>query len=478
MVSDIHYERALLACLCQFGLDAYSEIEYLDQKCFSDQSNSILFDILKNVIESGSKPDIATILSRSNELGFGKIFEKPEEISYLRSLFNFPALLYNTSTYGSKLKKINIINDLNEVVKNIQNDLSNLRGDESIEHILNIAENPINNISSKIYNHENNQPIQICDDIENYVYEVLNDPLRFVGLQTGFDAYDYAIGGGLRRAGVDVVAGRPKSGKSSIGLQIALNLASVGIPVLIVDTEMNITGQKNRVIANQSNVDINEFTSGQVQNNNNNLKKIIDTSRKINKYPLYHINVSGKDFKSICSIMRNWIKKHVGRDSNGKTNDCLIVYDYLKLTTSDDIGRNMQEYQALGFQMTELYNFMVKYDSSCLAFVQLNRELDVSQSDRIKWLCTSFSKFLNKSDEEMADDQSMGVRNPYNRKIEVEVCRFGPGTEFGNYINVRMQGKYCKVDPGPTRNELQRTFTPPDIATAGTDTDATTDDEG
>ena len=133
----------------------------------------------------------------------------------------------------------------------------------------------------------------------------------------------------------------------------------------------------------------------------------------------------------------------------------------------------MQEYQALGFQMTELYNFMVKNDCACLAYVQLNREMDVSQSDRIKWLCTSFSKFLLKSPEEMAEDIAAGEKVPYNRKIEVEVCRFGPATEYGNYINVRMHGEFAKLDPGPTRNELYRHFTPPDILTAGEDSHST-----
>lgn len=469
MLKDIHYERAILSCICQFGLDAYSEVEYLDSECFSDQANAILFDVCKNIVDGGNKPDVASIMSVSNDMGFGKLFERDEEVGYIRSLFNFPASLSNSGMYGAKLKKLYTINKLMMASELIHADLSNLTGAESIDQIIATAENPISEITDKVFNIENSTPTQLCLGIEDYIYDVMEDPSKYSGLKTGFDAYDEAIGGGLRRGAVDVMGGRSKSGKSSHGLQVAVNLSSRGIPVLIIDTEMMASGQKNRVIANQSMVDVNEITSGEIQKKQEKFKKVIETARRIDKLPLYHINVSGRDFKSILSIMRQWIKKVVGRAPDGKLNDCVIIYDYLKLTTSDDISKNMQEYQALGFQMTELYNFMVKTDCACLAYVQLNREMDVSQSDRIKWLCTSFSKFLLKSPEEMAEDIAAGEKVPYNRKIEVEVCRFGPATEYGNYINVRMHGEFSKLDPGPTRNELYRHFTPPDILTAGED---------
>ena len=107
--------------------------------------------------------------------------------------------------------------------------------------------------------------------------------------------------------------------------------------------------------------------------------------------------------------------------------------------------------------------------------------MEASQSDRIVWLCTSFTKFLLKSPEEMAEDVEKGVNPPYNRKLEVTQSRFGPGTEFGNYINVRMRGQFAKLDPGPTRNEVEEgelEIEVPDILTAGNDTDTPFDDAG
>ena len=42
--------------------------------------------------------------------------------------------------------------------------------------------------------------------------------------------------------------------------------------------------------------------------------------------------------------------------------------------SSNSITNNIQEYQALGFQITSLHNLCVKLDIPCLSFVQLNRD--------------------------------------------------------------------------------------------------------
>ena len=96
---------------------------------------------------------------------------------------------------------------------------------------------------------------------------------------------------------------------------------------------------------------------------------------------------------------------------DGTAKDCVIVYDYLKLMDSQGISQDLKEYQVLGFMMTSLHNFAVRYKVPILGFIQLNRDGitkettdTASGSDRIIWLCSNFSIFKRKSDEEIADD--------------------------------------------------------------------------
>ena len=83
-----------------------------------------------------------------------------------------------------------------------------------------------------------------------------------IGVSSGFPRYDAAIGGGLRRKCVDLVSARPKVGKSVFADNVALNVASKGIPVLMLDTEMSKEDHLNRLIANLSEIPINEIATG------------------------------------------------------------------------------------------------------------------------------------------------------------------------------------------------------------------------
>ena len=126
--------------------------------------------------------------------------------------------------------------------------------------------------------------------------------------------------------------------------------------------------------------------------------------------------------------------------------------------SSSSITNNIQEYQALGFQITSLHNLCVKLDIPCLSFVQLNRDgitkesTDaVSGSDRLIWLCTSFSIFKAKSIEEVAEDGP----NAGNRKLIPIVSRHGAGLDDGDYINMNMQGSHARLTEIMTRNEMR-----------------------
>jgi len=281
-----------------------------------------------------------------------------------------------------------------------------------------------------------------------------------IGVSTGFARFDHAIGGGLRRKCVDLVAARPKVGKSMFGDGVALHVAGeLNIPVLMLDTEMSKEDHFNRILANLSGVSINDIAMGKFAKNPVDKEKVRQAAEKFKEMPYDYISIAGMPFEQTLSMMRRWILQRVGVDENGRTKNCLIVYDYLKLMSSDSINYNLQEFQVLGFQITSLHNFCVQYDCPCLSFVQLNRDgitkesTDVvSGSDRLIWLCTSFTIFKKKSDEEIAEDgDDIG-----NRKLVPVVARHGAGLEDGDYINISMRGDVARIVENKTRNEIKK----------------------
>ena len=381
-----------------------------------------------------------------------------EEIGFIRSLFNFPIHKENVGAHASKIAKLKLARDLQKTLKACEKDLESITGEEDIMDLVAKIEEPLLEATGDIYQSSKKKTELIGVEIDDYVQHLSENVSDFAGIPSGFSRFDVAIGGGLRRKSVDLVAARPKVGKSMFGDAVAMHVAgNLNIPVLMLDTEMSKEDHLHRILASISGVEINRISTGKFSENAIESEKINEAKEKLKNIPYHYISIAGESFENILAQMRKWIYQHVGFDENGVTKDCLIVYDYLKLMGSEGINASMQEYQVLGFQITKLHNFCVKYDVPCLSFVQLNRDgitresTDVvSGSDRLIWLCTSFSIFKMKSEEEIVTD---GPDNG-NRKLVPIVARHGEGLEDGDYVSMKMFGKYGRIQEGETRNEI------------------------
>ena len=71
-------------------------------------------------------------------------------------------------------------------------------------------------------------------------------------------------------------------------------------------------------------------------------KKVRDCQLLKQDQDYYHYHVSNKSIDEICSIIKRWYYNKVGRG-----NQCIIAYDYVKLT-GEKISANWAEHQAIG----------------------------------------------------------------------------------------------------------------------------------
>tara|TARA_R100000808_G_scaffold5713_1_gene17202 strand:+ start:32989 stop:34449 length:1461 start_codon:yes stop_codon:yes gene_type:complete len=461
ILNDAAAERAVLSGLCQYGSQAFVDVDdVITSTSFVHESNQAIYKCLCKSLEHSDQIDLSSILSAATELNLHEALNDKKELEYLRSIFNFPIHLENVRKHAIKIRKLEFARQIQKQVKQIYTDVSEISGDETVDEILSLAENPIFELSNTVNSGKSDKPVSLGEDVEEYIQHLLDNPMQMMGIPSGFGRYDTAIGGGFRRKCVDLIAARPKVGKSMFADNVAMYIASeLNIPVLMLDTEMSKEDHLNRILAGLSGMDINYIATGKFSNSAIDTEKLERASEKLKNIPYEYISIAGKSFEETLSVMRRWIAQTVGFDENGRTNDCMIIYDYLKLMTSDSISSSLQEFQVLGFQITSLHNFCVQYDCPCLSFVQLNRDgitkesTDVvSGSDRLIWLCTSFSIFKNKSEEEVAED---GPENG-NRKLVPLVARHGSGLSDGDYINVKMRGEVGKIEEGVTRNELKK----------------------
>jgi replicative DNA helicase len=459
ILADPSAERAVLSGICKYGEEVYLDIaDILQETSFTVDSNSIIYKCIKSVCEHShcSSVDIASIYSAAQELGVSHILSRKEETLHLKAILDFPVNKENIGRFAAKIRKLQIARLLHEQLEVAKDKLLEVNGSESISNILSIAEDTVFDFTS-LLNDTDSAPVCIGGDIEGYIQNLIDNPIDQVGIPTGFPVYDQAIGGGLRKGTVNIIAARPKTGKTLLVDNMGFNISKLGIPVLNMDTEMNKEDHINRLLAMITEIEINTIETGKFSDSQDKKTKINNAVNALKTSKIYYKSIAGKAFEEQLAIMRRWIVKEVGLEDDGTAKPCVIFYDYLKLMDSQGMSQDLKEYQVLGFMMTALHNFATRYKVPIVGFVQLNRDGitkestdTASGSDRIIWLCSNFTIFKRKSDEEIAEDgPSEG-----NRKLIPIISRHGGGLDDNDYINCHMKGWCAKITEGRTKLEI------------------------
>jgi replicative DNA helicase len=449
MINDVAAERAVLAGICTYGSDAYLEIcDFVKVDSFSVESNQVIFKCLNHILKDNNevkKIDLPSIWSAAAELKLSRVLEKKEEAQHLNSILLLDVQYNNVRKFAAKLRRLQVARMIENQGEILKQKMRETDGTETIAQLLGMAEETIFDFAA-IFDAESELKAKLVgQDVMEYVQYLQDNPVQQLGIPTGLPGYDESIGGGLN-PGIAMIVARAKEGKTSLAINVAKNITKdQKIPVLYLDTEMVEKGRykdvSNKLLACLSSVDVNRIKTGQFSKSTVERERVVEAAKVLEGLNLYRIDISGKPFEDIISCMRRWVQGTVGLNPDGTAKDCVIIYDYLKVMNGEGINDSMQEYQLLGIMMTAIQNFALRYTMPVLAFAQMNRgglsssgADTVAGSDRISWFCTSLTAFQSKSEEELAEQgQEMG-----NKKLYTILSRYGPGHDFGEYVNVQM----------------------------------------
>ena len=459
VLQDSAAERAILSSFIQHGKDAYYSVtDILDISCFVDVNNQFIYKCLCHILEADKTVDVPTILSSANDIGILEQVNNSEQMTFIRSLFNLPVKKENVRKHAVKIKKLQIGRLAQEKHKEAYSLLADIDGTQTIDEILAISEKPLLELSFSLNSQKTDGPLQIADGGRELLESLCNNPVKNIGIPTPFARFNQVIGGGLRNGGVNLIAARPKQGKTTFGKEVALHVSGkLKIPTLFLDTEMVKDDQYFRSLASISRVPINEIETGQFGQDAMKKKRVFDADSILQNMFYKHCAIAGKPFDEIIAVIRRWILQDVGYNSDGTVKPCLVIYDYFKMMNQESM-QGMEEYQALGFQISKLSDFCKLYQFPVLAFVQINRDgvtketSDIiSGSDRLLWLCHSLSIWKRKTKEEFENDSDNG-----NMKLIPLEARFGASLDEGDYIHYTMDGERSMISEGRTFKETKK----------------------
>lgn len=442
ILQDAGMERAILAGITTHGADCFFEIE--DILCITDfywPINQELFKIISYLVhqEDIKTFDIPSIQATAKILGYEDFTSGGKNSEYLDAIMDESGSSKdNVRAIVIAVYKLSLARQAYLATVTVQNNLRKITGAEGVDEIISQIEEPIFEFTGSIVSQGSNI-VSLGQKFEHTMKALSENPQDIIGIPTGFHAWDEAIGGGFRPATVNVVGARQKQGKSFFCINVAKNVAENGIPVLYLDTELTSETQLHRLTSLVSCVELNHIETGKFEANKHESCAVWGCQEYMENLPIDHFSVAGLAPQAIMSIARRWLSKTVGFTDSGAAKPCLIIYDYLKLMDGGGFKNNLQEYQLLGFLITALHNFAVKFKLPILATVQLNRDgvekegaEVISGSDRIGWLCSNFTILKQKTPTELNEDPpSNGTK-----KLVVTDTRYGGGMESGEYINI------------------------------------------
>jgi len=200
----------------------------------------------------------------------------------------------------------------------------------------------------------------ITDSLLKHITEIHNGEKDTFGLPTGFADFDSLIGG-LQKAEVTIIAGRPAMGKTTFVMNIAHHVAKAGTGVLIFSMEMASERLVQKLISTISGVNTKKMDRGLMTPDQ--LKAVQEAAIFLKKLP---ITIDESSALGITQIQAR-AKIQAMRRSIG-----LVVVDYMQLGKAKAVSRE-QEITAISAGLKALSKDL---NVPVIALSQLSRKCD------------------------------------------------------------------------------------------------------
>jgi len=172
---------------------------------------------------------------------------------------------------------------------------------------------------------------------------------------TGFASLDKILAGGLRRRDLVVLAGDVGSGKSALGLGIAIRAAATGAPTLFLSGEMSPDRVMERALALEAKASVDELRQGHLDESAR--AAVGAAAVRLRDTPLLVKPLLGSDFGEVVAALDLVPRRQ------------LLVLDSLQLTASPRPTARLEERVAL--TVRALKALAVERDLALLVLAQL-----------------------------------------------------------------------------------------------------------
>ena len=293
--------------------------------------------------------------------------------------------------------------------------------------------------------------VPIREVLDQYMEEraAVTEPLGRMGapILTGFDAMDELLGG-LHRSDMVVLAARPSLGKSTLAINITLNVAKSGAVVGIFSLEMSREQLAIRMLAGEAEVDAQRLRLGLYTEAEE--RRIIDTIGTLSELPIF---IDDTPLQWIVEMRSKASRLHRERGLD------MLVVDYMQIIQRRD-GKVENRVQEMSEITRSIKGMARDLNLPVLAISQMSRAVEARTSHRplLSDLRESGSieqdadvvMFINRYDVNYTEDEwvSRYPDKPYPKNIaEIVVAKHRHGP-VGS-LKLLFRDNLVRFDPAP-----------------------------
>ena len=317
---------------------------------FSNDKLRYIFDCIIDLVDANKPVDILTVRD------YIELQEQPKSRSWavdfkdLGFLANDCVGVENIEVYAHHIRTCRIKNDIEMCKFNIDYDNYQVTVDE------------IQRLENELLDQNENSMQNIVSKTIDYIHDV---NINGTGLSSGFESLD-ALTSGFRQGSLNVIAGRPSMGKSTLALNIANHLSSAK-NVLFFSLEMSQVQLMLKIVSSETNLPMHKIERNQLSNNEEQIfyQKLAQAGDK----SMTIVDKGGLSVKDISSMAR---KMNTDRKLD------IILIDYLQIMRYDK-GREISE---LGNITRELKYLSKELQIPIILLSQLSRGVESRENKR------------------------------------------------------------------------------------------------
>jgi replicative DNA helicase len=355
---DIEAEKSVLGAALIDPSAINLVFEFLRPEHFYAPEHQIIFSAMMTQYEKQEPIDLITL---RNELQKEGNIKKIGGASYLSELINTVPTAAYIEHYGHIVKDHHTKRKLIELSSKLVESAFDEKGDA--KKLLDHAEKEIFSLSQEHMHQDFMELKEVLADSFDRLEEFIKSGTKLRGVSTGYSAIDNKLAG-LQDSNLIIIAARPGIGKTTLALNIAMNVAvHEKKPVGFFSLEMSKEELVDRLLVGQADIDAWKLKTGRLSDDD--YKSLTDAMGDLSEAPIFIDDSPG------ISVLEMRTK---ARKLMVEKNLKLLIVDYLQLA---DSGRRFDSrVSEVSFISQGLKNLARELKIPVIAISQLSRAVE------------------------------------------------------------------------------------------------------